>query len=285
MRPLRSLFRPVFLANFHRYAIPTSIVMLTIRQLLQYKQQNKKIVVLTAWDYPIAQILDRAGVDIILVGDSLAMVALGHNSTLPLTLDAMIHHAQAVMRGVEKALVVVDLPFLTYQQDVSTAIASAGRVLKETGAGAVKLEGGHPNMIETVARLVEIGIPVMGHVGLTPQSVKQLGFRQQGKTEIDRQRIISEAVALEQAGAFSIVLEHIPADLSQEISEKLVIPTIGIGAGVHCDGQVLVTADLLGLSDRLPPFAKAYVNLQENITTAVQAYQQDVQQGVFPPEK
>jgi 3-methyl-2-oxobutanoate hydroxymethyltransferase len=259
--------------------------MLTIRQLIQYKQQQKKITVLTAWDYPIAQILDRAGVDIILVGDSLAMVALGHNSTLPLTLDAMIHHAQAVMRGVEKALVVVDLPFLTYQQDVSTAIASAGRVLKETGAGAVKLEGGHPHMIETVARLVEIGIPVMGHVGLTPQSVKQLGFRQQGKTEIDRRRILSEAVALEQAGAFSIVLEHIPADLAQEISEKLVIPTIGIGAGVHCDGQVLVTADLLGLSDRLPPFAKAYVDLRETITAAVQAYQQDVQQGGFPVDK
>jgi 3-methyl-2-oxobutanoate hydroxymethyltransferase len=257
--------------------------MLTIRQLIQYKQQQKKITVLTAWDYPIAQILDRAGVDMILVGDSLAMVALGHNSTLPLTLDAMIHHAQAVMRGVKKALVVVDLPFLTYQQDVSTAIASAGRVLQETGAGAVKLEGGHPRMIETVARLVEIGIPVMGHVGLTPQSVKQLGFRQQGKTEIDRQRIISEAVALEGAGAFSIVLEHIPADLAKEISEKLLIPTIGIGAGVHCDGQVLVTADLLGLSDRLPPFAKAYIDLGSSITTAVQAYQQDVQQSIFPP--
>jgi 3-methyl-2-oxobutanoate hydroxymethyltransferase len=259
--------------------------MISVHQLIQCKRQQKKIIVLTAWDYPIAKVLDQAGVDVILVGDSLAMVALGHNSTLPLTLDAMIHHAQAVMRGVETALVVVDLPFLTYQQDVSTAITSAGRVLKETGAGAVKLEGGHPQMIETVARLVEIGIPVMGHVGLTPQSVKQLGFRQQGKTEVDRQRILAEAEALEEAGAFSIVLEHIPADLAQEISKKLVIPTIGIGAGAHCDGQVLVTADLLGLSDRLPPFAKAYINLQENITAAVQAYQQDVQQGIFPPEK
>jgi 3-methyl-2-oxobutanoate hydroxymethyltransferase len=259
--------------------------MLTVRQLIQYKQQQKKIVVLTAWDYPIAKILDRAGVDIILVGDSLAMVALGYDSTLPLTLDAIIHHAKAVMRGVEKALVVVDLPFLTYQQNVSTAITSAGRVLQETGAGAVKVEGGHPAMIETVARLVEIGIPVMGHVGLTPQSVKQLGFRQQGKTAIDQQRILAEALALEAAGAFSIVLEHIPSDLAQDISEKLQIPTIGIGAGVHCDGQVLVTADLLGLSDRLPPFAKAYIDLSESITTAVQAYQQDVQQKMFPPEK
>ncbi len=257
--------------------------MLTISQIIRYKQQKKKITVLTAWDYPIAKIIDQAGVDMILVGDSLAMVALGHNSTLPLTLSAMIHHAQAVMRGVEKALVVVDLPFLTYQQNVSTAIASAGQVLQETGAGAVKLEGGHSRMIETVTRLVEIGIPVMGHVGLTPQSVKQLGFRQQGKTGEDRQRILSEAVALEQAGAFSIILEHIPADLAQEISEKLMIPTIGIGAGVNCDGQVLVTADLLGLSDRLPPFAKAYVDLSSSITTAVQAYQQDVQQGLFPP--
>jgi 3-methyl-2-oxobutanoate hydroxymethyltransferase len=256
--------------------------MLTVRQLIQYKQQQKKIVALTAWDYPIAQILDRAGVDLILVGDSLAMVALGHPSTLPLTLDEMIHHAQAVTRGVTKALVVVDLPFLTYQQDLSTAITSAGRVLKETGAGAVKVEGGHPSMVATVARLVEIGIPVMGHVGLTPQSVKQLGFRQQGKTAIDRQRILAEALALEAAGVFSIVLEHIPADLAQEISEKLVVPSIGIGAGLYCDGQILVTADLLGLSDRTPPFAKAYTDLSSIITTAVQAYQQDVQHHNFP---
>jgi 3-methyl-2-oxobutanoate hydroxymethyltransferase len=256
--------------------------MLTVRQLTQYKQQQRKIVALTAWDYPIAQILDRAGVDLILVGDSLAMVALGYESTLPLTLEAMIHHAKAVVRGVEKALVVVDLPFLTYQQNVSTAITSAGRVLQETGAGAVKLEGGHAAMIETVARLVEIGIPVMGHVGLTPQSAKQLGFRQQGKTAVDRQRILSEALALESAGAFAIVLEHIPADLAQEITTKLVIPSIGIGAGVHCDGQVLVTADLLGLSDRSPPFAKAYTDLTSSITMAVQSYQQDVQQGIFP---
>jgi 3-methyl-2-oxobutanoate hydroxymethyltransferase len=256
--------------------------MLTVRQLLQYKQQQKKIVALTAWDYPIALLLDRAGVDLILVGDSLAMVALGHESTLPLSLDAMIHHAQAVKRGVEKAFLVVDMPFLTYQQSISVAIQSAGRILQETGAAAVKLEGGHAEAVATVARLVQIGIPVMGHVGLTPQSAKQLGFRQQGKTLIDRQRILAEAVALEEAGAFSIVLEHIPADLAKEISEKLMIPTIGIGAGPDCDGQVLVTADLLGMTDRRPPFAKAYVDLQEIITSAVQAYQQEVQQGDFP---
>jgi 3-methyl-2-oxobutanoate hydroxymethyltransferase len=256
--------------------------MLTVRQLLQYKQQQKKIVALTAWDYPIALLLDRAGVDLILVGDSLAMVALGHESTLPLSLDAMIHHAQAVKRGVAKAFLVVDMPFLTYQQSLSVAIQSAGRILQETGAAAVKLEGGHPAAVATVARLVQIGIPVMGHVGLTPQSAKQLGFRQQGKTAVDRQRILAEAVALEEAGAFSIVLEHIPADLAREISTKLIIPTIGIGAGPDCDGQVLVTADLLGMTDRKPPFAKAYVDLQSIITTAVQAYQQEVQQGDFP---
>jgi 3-methyl-2-oxobutanoate hydroxymethyltransferase len=210
------------------------------------------------------------------------MVALGHDSTLPLTLDAIIHHAQAVKRGVEKAFLVVDMPFLTYQQSISVAIQSAGRILQETGAAAVKLEGGHPEAVATVARLVQIGIPVMGHVGLTPQSAKQLGFRQQGQTAADQQRLLAEALALEAAGAFSIVLEHIPAQLGKEISEQLTIPTIGIGAGPNCDGQVLVTADLLGMTDRRPPFAKAYVDLQSIITTAVQAYQEEVQNSEFP---
>ena len=256
--------------------------MITIRQLMQYKQQQRSIVALTAWDFAIAQIIDRAGVDLILVGDSLAMVAWGHENTLPLTLDAMIYHAQAVKRAVKNALIVVDLPFLTYQQSLATAIESAGRVLKETGAPAVKLEGGHPAMVETVQRLVQIGIPVMGHIGLTPQSVHQLGFRQQGKTELDRQRILAEAIALEQAGAFSIVLEHIPTDLAATITSKLTIPTIGIGAGASCDGQVLVTADLLGLTEKSPPFAKTYVDLRSSITTAVQTYQQEVVQRTFP---
>jgi 3-methyl-2-oxobutanoate hydroxymethyltransferase len=256
--------------------------MITVRQLMQYKQQNKPIVALTAWDFAIAQIVDRAGIDLILVGDSLAMVAWGHENTLPITLDAMIYHAQAVKRAVKNALIVVDLPFLTYQQSITTAIESAGRVLKETGAPAVKLEGGHPAMIETVQRLVQIGIPVMGHIGLTPQSLHQLGWRQQGKTEADRHRILEEALALEQAGAFSIVLEHMPADLAATITNKLTIPTIGIGAGADCDGQVLVTADLLGLTDRQPPFAKTYVDLRSSITTAVQTYQQEVVQRTFP---
>jgi 3-methyl-2-oxobutanoate hydroxymethyltransferase len=252
----------------------------TVRQLLQFKAQGKQIVALTAWDFAFAEILDRAGVDIILVGDSLAMVALGYEHTLPLTLDEIVHHAKAVKRGVKNALIVVDLPFLSYQTSVEVAIASAGRILKETGAQAVKLEGGHPTMVQTIQRLVEIGIPVMGHIGLTPQSVHQLGYRQQGRADIDRERLITEAVALEGAGAFSIVLEHIPADLAKSITAKIAIPTIGIGAGVDCDGQVLVTADLLGLTEKQPPFAKAYVDLRTIVTQAVQDYSNEVRGGV-----
>ncbi len=248
----------------------------TVRQLLQYKPNGKQIVALTAWDFAIAQVLDEAGVDLILVGDSLAMVILGYENTLPLTLDEIVHHAKAVKRGVKNALIVVDLPFLSYQTSHEVAIASAGRILKETGAQAVKLEGGHPATIATVSRLVEIGIPVMGHIGLTPQSVHQLGYRQQGRDEVDRDRLIVAAVALEAAGAFSLVLEHIPADLAKSISQKLAIPTIGIGAGVDCDGQILVTADLLGLTPRQPPFAKAYVDLRAIIAQAVQDYSLEV---------
>jgi 3-methyl-2-oxobutanoate hydroxymethyltransferase len=248
----------------------------TVRQLLQFKAQGKQIVALTAWDFAIAEILDKAELDIILVGDSLAMVALGYENTLPLTLDEIIHHAKAVKRGVKNALIVVDLPFLSYQTSIEAAITSAGRILKETGAQAIKVEGGHPTMVQTVRRLVEVGIPVMGHIGLTPQSVHQLGYRQQGQTASDRDRTIAEAIALEQAGAFAIVLEHIPADLAKSITQKIAIPTIGIGAGVDCDGQVLVTADLLGLTLRQPPFAKAYVDLRTIVTQAVQDYSTEV---------
>ncbi len=254
----------------------------TIQKLKHWKQEQRSIVTLTAWDYAIAQLLDRAGVDIILVGDSLAMVALGHSSTLPITLDDMIHHTTAVCRGVTRALVVCDLPFLSYQQSITKAIESAGRVLKETKAGAVKLEGGYPAMIDTVTRLTEIGIPVMAHVGLTPQSVRILGYRQQGKTEKEQNRILNEAIALENAGAFAIVLEHIPAELAKNITKRLSIPTIGIGAGVHCDGQVLVTADLLGLSEKLPPFAKSFANLKEVILQAVQDFSSEVKSSKFP---
>ncbi|MFM7425858.1 MAG: 3-methyl-2-oxobutanoate hydroxymethyltransferase, partial [Elainella sp.] len=205
---------------------------ITTQQLIRYKKEGRPIVALTAWDYLIARALDEAGVDLIMVGDSLAMVALGYSTTLPITLDEIIHHAKAVRRGVERALLVVDLPFMSYQESPKQALRSAGRIMKTTGATAVKLEGGYPDMVETVSRLVQAGIAVMGHIGLTPQSVHQLGgFRKQGKTSEAAERILEEALALEAAGAFSIVLEHIPDSLALQISQKLTIPTIGIGAG------------------------------------------------------
>ncbi|MGL5834733.1 MAG: 3-methyl-2-oxobutanoate hydroxymethyltransferase [Waterburya sp.] len=255
----------------------------TLQQLTQWKESGRSIISLTAWDYSLAQILDQAGVDIILVGDSLAMVGLGHASTLPVTLDEMIHHAKAVCRGVKQALVVCDLPFMSYQINVSQAMEAAGRVIKETGVGAIKLEGGHPKIIKIVQELTTIGIPVMGHVGLTPQSVRILGYKQQGKTKEQAEMIIDQAIALAQAGAFAIVLEHIPPDLAAIITDKIAIPTIGIGAGNQCDGQVLVTADLLGMSPKQPPFAKSYVNLRQVITAAVTDFTQEVQQQKFPP--
>lgn len=254
----------------------------TLQQLTQWKQSGRSIISLTAWDYSLAQVLDQAGVDIILVGDSLAMVGLGHSSTLPVTLDEMIHHAKAVCRGVERAYVVCDLPFMSYQVSTAQAIESAGRVIKETGASAIKLEGGHPLIIATVRDLTAIGIPVMGHVGLTPQSVRILGYKQQGKTKDEAKIIIDQAIALADAGAFAIILEHIPPDLAAIITDKIPIPTIGIGAGNKCDGQVLVTADLLGLSARKPPFAKSYVNLRQIITTAVEDFTKEVQNNQFP---
>jgi 3-methyl-2-oxobutanoate hydroxymethyltransferase len=254
---------------------------ITTRELIQWKQQKRQIVALTAWDCAIAQLLDAAGVDLILVGDSMAVV-LGYETTLPVTLEEMLHHAKAVRRGVKRALIVVDLPFLSYQESIPQAIHSAGRVLKETGAQAVKLEGGYPAMVRTITRLVEAGIPVMGHVGLTPQSVHQIGLRQQGKTEAARQQILQQAIALEKAGVFSIVLEHIPSDLACQITEKLSIPTIGIGAGPYCDGQVLVTSDVLGLSEKQPPFAKVYTDLRSEIIKAVQNYSLEVRERRFP---
>ena len=254
----------------------------TIHQLAKWKQIGRSIISLTAWDYSLAQALDNAGVDLILVGDSLAMVGLGYTSTLPVTLDEMIHHAKAVCRGVEKALVICDLPFMSYQVSVTQAIEAAGRVMKETGASGIKIEGGHPKMLEIVRELTTIGIPVMGHVGLTPQSFRVLGYKQQGKTAEDANLIIDRAIALEQAGAFSIVLEHIPSELAARITSKLAIPTIGIGAGNQCDGQVLVTADFLGLSARKPPFAKSYVNLPEIIIDAVKEFKNEVQDKKFP---
>ena len=253
---------------------------INIRKLIQYKQEKRPIVALTAWNYSIAQLLDDSGVDLILVGDSMAVV-LGYQNTLPISLEEMIYHAKAVRRGVKQALMVVDLPFMTYQESTTQAMRSAGRVLKETGAAAVKLEGGYPEMVDTISRLIQAGIPVMGHTGLTPQSINQMGTRQQGKTEDSRLRILQEAIALEQAGVFSMILEHIPADLALEITQKVSIPTICIGAGSHCDGQVLLTSDLLGLSEKQPPFAKVYTNLRETITQAVGEFSHEVREGKF----
>lgn len=244
----------------------------TTRQLQKWKQQKRPIVALTAWDYAIAQLLDEAAIDVVLVGDSLAMVALGYSNTLPLTLEQMLHHAAAVRRGVKNALIVCDLPFLSYQESISQAVHSAGRMLKEAGVEAVKIEGGSDSVVATVAHLTEIGIPVMGHVGLTPQAVHQLGYQQQGKTPEAQAKIRQEAIALAEAGAFALVLEHIPATLAAEITATIPIPTIGIGAGSNCDGQVLVTADLLGLSEKQPPFAQPLLNLRHIITESVRQF-------------
>ncbi len=250
---------------------------ITIPQLQQWKLQGRPITMLTAWDFLFAEILDQAGVDVILVGDSLGMVALGHPTTLPVTLDQMVHHTQAVRRGVKRALLVADLPCLSYQASPDQALQSAGRLLQEAGVQAVKLEGAYGSAIRAVECLVEVGIPVLGHVGLTPQSIHQLGsFRQQGQSPEAAARILEEALALEAAGVFAVILEHIPGELAHTITSKLKVPTIGIGAGPNCDGQVLVTADLLGLSAQAPPFAPAYGHLRAEITKFVQNYCQDV---------
>ncbi len=250
----------------------------TIAQLQKWKQQKKPIAALTASDYAIAKLLDKAGVDLILVGDSLAMVALGYKNTLPVTLDDMIHHAQAVGRGVENALLIVDLPFLSYQVSTEDAMRSAGRIFKETEARGIKLEGGYPDMVETIRKLVQAGMPVMGHVGLTPQSVHRIGYRVQGATADAAAEILAQAKALVEAGIFALLLENIPAELATQITNLIAVPTIGIGAGQNCDGQILVTHDVLGLSDYAPPFARKYADLQGTITSAVQQYCQDVRQ-------
>lgn len=254
----------------------------TTRKLIEWKQKGRKIVTLTAWDWTIAQLLDRAGVDIILVGDSLGMVALGYENTLPVTLEAMLHHTAAVVRGTKRALVVCDLPFLSYQESPAVAIRSAGRALKEAGAHAVKIEGASSDIIEIIRKLTHVGIPVMSHVGLTPQSIHQLGYKQQGRTAEQGQQILQDAIATAEAGAFAIILEHIPSDLAAKITAEVAIPTIGIGAGKACDGQVLVTADLLGLSDNPPPFAKIYLNLRDLATRAMQEFIAEVREQRFP---
>ncbi|MBW4699981.1 MAG: 3-methyl-2-oxobutanoate hydroxymethyltransferase [Aphanocapsa lilacina HA4352-LM1] len=250
---------------------------LSIHSLRKLKERAQPIVALTATEYAIAHVLDQAGVDLLLVGDSLSMVALGYTSTLPVTVDELLHHCRAVRRGVERALLVADLPFGSYEQSPQQAFSTATRFLKETGVQAVKLEGGYPRMVETVAFLTESGIPVLGHLGLTPQAVHQLGgYRVQGKTAQAAERLLDQALALAGAGAFAVVLEHIPHDLAGEMSGTLLIPTIGIGAGPHCDGQILVTHDLLGLTEKPPLFVKPYADLRALIAEAVGRYGADV---------
>jgi len=262
----------------------------TVPDLLQRKSlaagsQNKKITCLTAYDYPTARLVDEAGVDVVLVGDSLAMVMLGHDSTLPLTLDEALHHTKAVRRGVARALVVADMPYGSYHGDISESLRNAMRFVKEAGAEAVKIEGGE-RRLELIARLTEAEIPVMGHIGLTPQSVNALGgYRVQGKTPNAAEQVLRDARAVEAAGAFSIVLEAIPRELAAEITKAVRIPTIGIGAGPDCDGQVLVLHDLLGLTFQNPPkFARRYANVGEAISKAVREYCADVESGRFPTD-
>jgi 3-methyl-2-oxobutanoate hydroxymethyltransferase len=258
----------------------------TISTLKEMKQKGEKIPMLTAYDYSTAKLIDEVGVPLILVGDSLGMVVLGYESTIPVTMEEMLHHTKAVVRGTKKALVVGDMPFMTYHINASDALYNAGRFIQEGGAQAVKLEGGE-RVAETVGRIVGCGIPVMGHIGLTPQFVHQLGgFKVQGRTSEAATRLLKDALALEQAGAFSIVLEAVPAPLAKIITQKVGIPTIGIGAGLDCDGQVQVISDLLGLfTDFVPKHAKQYAKLADTIRTAAADYVAEVQTGKFPTEK
>ena len=267
-----------------------NLAKITVPELLQRKSTvadstKKKITCLTAYDYPTGRLMDEAGVDVVLVGDSVAMVALGYASTLPLTLDEALHHTKAVRRGVKRALLVADMPFGTYHGDLHEALRNAVRFVKEAGAEAVKVEGGE-RRLELIARLTEAEIPVMGHVGLTPQSVNAMGgYRVQGKTAGGAEQLLRDARAVEAAGAFAIVLEGIPRELAGEITRNAQIPTIGIGAGPDCDGQILVLHDMLGLTLQEPPkFARRYANVGDAISQAVREYCADVQSGNFPSD-
>lgn len=249
----------------------------------QYKKDGKPITMLTAYDYPLARLVDAAGIDAILVGDSLGNVMLGYESTIPVTMDDMIHHVKAVTRGVNRAMVVGDMPFLSYNISLAETVRNAGRFLQEAGAQAVKLEGGR-EVADAIRAITAAGIPVMGHLGLTPQSLHQMGgYKVQGKDPAAAQKLLDDARAIQEAGVFSVVLEAVPTPLATMITETLDVPTIGIGAGAHCSGQVLVAHDLLGLlAGFSPKFAKRYANLQENITEALQAYRDEVKSRSFP---
>lgn len=254
-----------------------------VPDLKAMKKRGEKITMLTAYDATMARLLDRAGIDVLLVGDSLGMVVMGYDTTVPVTLDMMVHHTQAVARGTGRALVVADLPFLTYQVDESETMRNAGRLIQEGGATAVKIEGGH-HVVEPARRLRDAGIPVMGHLGLTPQSVHQFGgFRPQARTMEEGERLLEDAIALESAGVFAIVLESIPAETSARVTEAVSVPTIGIGAGPACDGQVLVSYDMLGLYDEfVPSFVKRYASLADTVVEAARSYAEDIRSNAFP---
>ncbi len=259
---------------------------ISIHQIKEMKQRGEKIAMLTAYDYATARIIDEAGIPLILVGDSLGMVVLGYESTIPVTIEDMLHHTKAVVRGTKCALVVGDMPFMTYHTSIAEAQRNAARFIQEGGAQAVKLEGG-VTVAEKVNAIVNCGIPVMGHIGLTPQSINQLGgYKVQGRTEETAKRLLEDAQALEQAGAFAVVLETVPTPLATLITQKISIPTIGIGAGVGCDGQVQVVSDILGLfTDFVPKHAKQYVRLADVIRAAVTNYDREVKAGTFPTEE
>ena len=255
----------------------------TINAIKEMKARGEKITMLTAYDFATAKLVDETGMPLILVGDSLGMVALGYESTIPVTMEEMIHHTKAVVRGSKQALVIGDMPFMSYHVSTEEALRNAARFIQEGGTQAVKLEGGH-SVAQTVKRMVECGIPVMGHIGLTPQSIHQLGgFKAQGKTPEAAQRLLQDALALETAGAFAIVLESVPYALARIITRKIAVPTIGIGAGPHCDGQVQVLSDLLGLyTEFVPRHAKQYAKLSQAVKEAVSQYLKEVKEGSFP---
>jgi len=259
---------------------------ITITKIKEMKQKGEKIAMLTAYDYSTAKIVDEAGIPLILVGDSLGMVVLGYESTIPVTMEEMLHHTKAVVRGTKQAMVIGDMPFMTYHISVEDALYNAALFIQEGGAQAVKLEGG-VTVAEKVKRIVDCGIPVMGHIGLTPQSIHQFGgFKVQGRTPEAAARLLEDAKALEEAGAFSVVLETVPAQLAKLITKKIGIPTIGIGAGIHCDGQVQVINDILGsYTEFVPKHAKQYAKLTDIISKAVNQYRSEVKAGTFPTEK
>lgn len=259
---------------------------ITVNDFIKKKIDARKISMITAYDYPFAVVADEAGVDAVLVGDSLAMVVQGLENTLPVTMEEMLYHTRMVSRGVRNAMVIGDMPFMSYQAGVAEAVKNAGRFLKEAGAAAVKLEGG-AEVTEQIRAMSRADIPVMAHIGLTPQAIHRMGgYKIQGKTDEAARRLIDEAHSVEDAGAFALLLEAIPMSLAKSITEAISIPTIGIGAGPHCDGQVLVLHDVIGLFERfLPKFAKRYVNLKDEALSAVRTFREEVESGAFPSEE